>query len=175
MTACGTDAELRREVESLLVAAQGPDSLPAARAAVAAASASYAIDAESILRGAIEQPFGDRYEIIRPQEIERLTLQLSALDESPDRDGTERGELRELVRHQLDVVRRMQGRYELAAQRSGHLFYLLRGLWAQLCLLRNVTVGGPVAIARQGDQVRALCAEIDRALEAGDSAAAAKA
>ena len=173
--ACGTDAELRREVESLLVAAQGPDSLPAARAAVAAASASYAIDAESILRGAIEQPFGDRYEIIRPQEIERLTLQLSALDESPDRDGTDRGELRELVRHQLDVVRRMQGRYELAAQRSGHLFYLLRGLWAQLCLLRNVTVGGPVAIARQGDQVRALCAEIDRALEAGDSAAAAKA
>jgi len=110
-----------------------------------------------------------------PQEIERLTLQLSALDESPDRDGAERGELRELVRHQLDVVRRMQGRHELAAQRSGHLFYLLRGLWAQLCLLRNVTVGGPVAIARQGDQVRALCAEIDRALEAGDSAAAAKA
>ena len=48
--ACGTDAELRREVESLLVAAQGPDSLPAARAAVAAASASYAIEAESILR-----------------------------------------------------------------------------------------------------------------------------
>src|SRR5678815_3934426 len=64
--ACGTDAELRREVESLLVAAQGPDSLPAARAAVAAVSASYAIEAESILRGAIEQTLGDRYEIVRP-------------------------------------------------------------------------------------------------------------
>ena len=65
-TACGADAELRNEVESLLLAAHGPDSLPGARAAVAAASAGFAIDAEFILRGAIEQTLGDRYEIIRP-------------------------------------------------------------------------------------------------------------
>jgi len=110
-----------------------------------------------------------------PQEIERLTLQLGALDGSPDQDSAERAELRELVRHQLAVVRRMEGRYELAAQRSAHLFYLLRGLWAQLCLLRNVTVGGPIAVDRQADQVRALCAEIERALETGDAPAAVNA
>jgi len=100
-----------------------------------------------------------------PREVERLTLQLSALDEPPDEGSTERRELRDLVRHQLDVVRRMQARHELASQRSAHLFYLLRGLWAQLCLLRNVTAGGPVAVARQADHVRNLCAEIESAAE----------
>ncbi len=109
-----------------------------------------------------------------PREVERLTLQLSALDESPEQDSTERRELRDLVRHQLDVVRRMQARHELATQRSAHLFYLLRGLWAQLCLLRNVTVGGPVAVARQADHVREVCAEIDRALERVEPGGAAK-
>jgi hypothetical protein len=110
-----------------------------------------------------------------PREVERLTLQLSALDESPDQDSTERRELRELVRHQLDVVRRMQARHEVAEQRSAHLFYLLRGLWAQLCLVRNVTVGGPAAVARQADQIRDLCAEIDRSLAPVDPAPAATA
>jgi hypothetical protein len=100
-------------------------------------------------------------------------LQLGSLDESPDQESTERRELHDLVRHQLDVVRRMQARHELATQRSAHLFYLLRGLWAQLCLLRNVTVGGPVAVARQADHVREVCAEIDRALERVDPCAPA--
>jgi len=103
-----------------------------------------------------------------PREVERLTLHLSALDESPDDDSAERRELRDLLRHQLEVVRRMQGRQERASQRSAHLFYLLRGLWAQLCLLRNVSTGGPVAVARQADRVRSLCAEIETALDAVD-------
>jgi len=72
---------------------------------------------------------------------------------------------------EIDIVRRLQGRYELAVQRSAHLFYLLRGLWARVCLLRNVTVGGPVAVARQANEVRSVCAEIERALETGDAGA----
>ena len=106
-----------------------------------------------------------------PREVERLTLHLSALDESPDEDSAERRELRDLLRHQLDVVRRMQGRQEVASQRSAHLFYLLRGLWAQLCLLRNVSTGGPVAVARQADRVRSLCAEIETAVDVVDQPA----
>jgi len=104
-----------------------------------------------------------------PHEVERLTVQLSVLDESADQNSADRLELRDLVRHQLDVVRRMQAHHEMAAQRSAHLFYLLRGLWAQLCLLRNGTVGGPPAVARQAGRVRELCAEIDRALESDDA------
>ena len=96
-------------------------------------------------------------------------MQLSVLDESADQNSADRLELRDLVRHQLDVVRRMQAHHEMAAQRSAHLFYLLRGLWAQLCLLRNGTVGGPPAVARQAGRVRELCAEIDRALESDDA------
>jgi hypothetical protein len=100
-----------------------------------------------------------------PREIERLTVQLSILDESPDRDSVDRRELRDLVAHQLDVVRRMQTRRELAEQRSAHLFYLLRGLWAQLCVLRNASVSGPAAVVRQSHHVRDLCSEMNRALE----------
>ena len=100
-----------------------------------------------------------------PREVERLTVQLSILDESPDRDTADRRELRELVAHQLEVVRRMQTRREGAEQRSAHLFYLLRGLWAQLCVLRNASVSGPAAVARQSDHVRELCSEMGRALE----------
>jgi hypothetical protein len=59
----------------------------------------------------------------------------------------------------------MQTRREAAEQRSAHLFHLLRGLWAQLCVLRNVSVSGPAAVARQSGHVRDLCAEMSRALE----------
>ena len=100
-----------------------------------------------------------------PREVERLTLQLSMLEQSADRDSADRRELRDLVAHQLDVVRRMQTRRELAEQRSAHLFYLLRGLWAQLCVLRNASVSGPAAVARQSRHVRDLCSEMNRALE----------
>jgi serine/threonine-protein kinase len=100
-----------------------------------------------------------------PHEIERLTVQLGMLDESPDRDGADRRELRDLVSHQLDVIRRMQTRREVAEQRSAHLFYLLRGLWAQLCVLRNIAASEPAAVARQSDHVRELCSEMSRALE----------
>src|SRR5262245_12465023 len=64
-SACGTDDELRREVESLLAAADAGDSIPGARAAVEDARDSYAIDAESTLRTAIERTLGQHYEILR--------------------------------------------------------------------------------------------------------------
>jgi len=63
------------------------------------------------------------------------------------------------------VVRRMQARREAAEQRSAHLFYLLRGLWAQLCVLRNVSASGPGAVARQSDHIREICSEMRGALD----------
>ena len=63
---CGADRELRREVESLLSAADGTDSIPGARAAVAAARASLATDGDSALRSIIERALGSQYEIVRP-------------------------------------------------------------------------------------------------------------
>src|SRR5438270_933631 len=68
---CADDAALRAEVESLLQAAEGADSLPGARAAVATAAASALgmrgtapLDAEvqSMLHGAL----GQQYEMLRP-------------------------------------------------------------------------------------------------------------
>jgi tRNA A-37 threonylcarbamoyl transferase component Bud32 len=58
--ACGADVELHDEVSSLLHAANGADSLPAARAAIAAA----ALDAP--LRAALDAALGQQYEIVRP-------------------------------------------------------------------------------------------------------------
>jgi tRNA A-37 threonylcarbamoyl transferase component Bud32 len=76
--ACAHDVALRDEVLSLLRAAEGTDSLPAARAAIAAAAR--AIDAprelvaqsagttdrDAALRAALETALGHQYEIVRP-------------------------------------------------------------------------------------------------------------
>src|SRR4051812_25108836 len=75
--ACAHDVALRDEVLSLLRAAEGTDSLPAARAAIAAAAR--AIDAprrlgaqlgaterDPALRSALEAALGHQYEIVRP-------------------------------------------------------------------------------------------------------------
>ena len=85
-------------------------------------------------------------------ELDRLSAQLSGLDSAKG----ERGELAELVRKQLEVVRRMHVRAELLAQRRGHVFGLLRGLWLQL---RAVSEG---ADPRALDRALALRAELER-------------
>ncbi len=57
---CGADAELRAEVDSLLLAAESSSgSFPAARAAVAHAS-------DAALQSALEAALGEQYEIVRP-------------------------------------------------------------------------------------------------------------
>jgi hypothetical protein len=91
-------------------------------------------------------------------ELDRLTSRLSALDEassSPDSD--ERHELRDLVRHQLEVVRRMHARHELVAEHRARLFDLMRGLWTQLSVLRDAA--GSATMPQMCARVRVLCAE----------------
>jgi hypothetical protein len=116
------------------------------------------------LHRAIEQMDRDVASLARNAsagELERLEAQLAGLSEASALDADEYRELRDAVQRQLDVLRRMRARYELAVQRRAHLFDLLRGLWTQLCLLREVGPDGVAAAAGLGDRLRALCAEID--------------
>jgi len=71
--ACGADAELRWEAESLLAHARGgadPDSVPAMRAAVASAAAALGAGGgpagDSALRPLLEHALGGQYDIVRP-------------------------------------------------------------------------------------------------------------
>ena len=63
--ACSDDAELRREVESLLSAASDDDSLPGARQAVASATVATVSALDGSQQRALEQAVGGRYEILR--------------------------------------------------------------------------------------------------------------
>ncbi|HUQ82868.1 MAG TPA: serine/threonine-protein kinase [Gemmatimonadaceae bacterium] len=89
-----------------------------------------------------------------PAEVQRLESQLSALEPASSVEASDRRELRGLVVHQLEVVRRMHARSESVGHRRAHLLHLMRGLWAQLSLARSA----PSAAAN--DRLRALCAEI---------------
>ena len=70
--ACGGDASLRAEVASLIAAGEDGDSLPRARAAVAAAARSLAASSgmpptdAPVLQRMLESALGQQYEIIRP-------------------------------------------------------------------------------------------------------------
>jgi tRNA A-37 threonylcarbamoyl transferase component Bud32 len=104
-------------------------------------------------------------------ELDRLTAQLTALDDVSPREDDERHELRELVRHQLEVVRRMHGRHELVSEQRGRLFDLMRGLWTQLSLIRDAGAGSATT-PQSCRRVRALCAEIADQLEGARPSAA---
>jgi tRNA A-37 threonylcarbamoyl transferase component Bud32 len=63
---CADDDSLRREVESLLAAADSDDSLPGARAAINALANSAAAAAQQPLEALLTAALGQQYEIIRP-------------------------------------------------------------------------------------------------------------
>jgi len=63
---CGPDQALRQEVESLLAAAAGTDSLPEARGAIASVAKSVVSDRDSAHRSLLEEALDHEYEILRP-------------------------------------------------------------------------------------------------------------
>jgi hypothetical protein len=93
-------------------------------------------------------------------ELDRLSAQLAALGEGSHGDRAERGELQELVQRQLDVVRKMRDQSEVISQRRARLFNLMRGLWTQLCVVRDGTVDAKTSMER----LDALLAEADAEL-----------
>ena len=104
-------------------------------------------------------------------EIDRLEARLAALDASPTQDGSDAGDLRDLVTHQLNLVRRMHARGEGLSHRRAKLLHLMRGLWAQLCVMRNAEPGSPM---RGQDRLRALCTEISEELAVRPNAPASR-
>jgi serine/threonine protein kinase len=104
-------------------------------------------------------------------EIDRLSAQLASLGEPAPGERSERRELRELVRHQLDIVRRVRGRRETMAQQRAHLFDLLRGLWTHVRAACDTPVDDPRQVADASNRVRTLCAEIAADLDGVDGVA----
>jgi hypothetical protein len=96
-------------------------------------------------------------------ELDRLTAQLTGLGDTLSGESSERRELRELVRHQLEVVRRMRARLELLSERRASLFDMLRGLWTQLSLVRDAGAGATTT--ELCERVGALCGEIGAELD----------
>jgi hypothetical protein len=96
-------------------------------------------------------------------ELDRLTAQLATLGEGAEGDRLPRGELQELVRRQLDIVRKMRDQSEVVSQRRARLFTLLRGLWTQLSVVRDGTVDERVAADRLNALLAESTAEVEKA------------
>jgi hypothetical protein len=97
-------------------------------------------------------------------ELDRLSAQLGALEEGGTRTSAEQRELSELLRRQLEVVRRIRVRCELVSQRRTRLLTRLRGLWTQASLLREALEAGDSVPTASSERIDALCGEIDREL-----------
>ncbi len=114
--------------------------------------------AENVLK-AIDKLDAELAELARdagPAEANRLSTQLESLEARGAVDTRERTELRDLVRHQLELVRRLQGRREVVLQQRAHLVDLLRELWSVLRDIGESQDGNPAAISR----LDAMCARM---------------
>jgi serine/threonine-protein kinase len=108
------------------------------------------------------------------REIERLEARLSALETGPVANDAPRQELIALVRRELDLVRQMRIGSEALSQRRARLFNLMRGLWAQLCVVRDGAAEGPGVMTKLTDRVRALCGEIGEELPGHEDPASSR-
>ena len=95
-------------------------------------------------------------------EEHRLASQLDSLDSAGTAESGERAELRALVRHQLDLVHRMQGRREIVLAERARLMDMLRALWT---LVRAAGDNSPGQEPGVVDRLHALCSEIQLQLE----------
>jgi hypothetical protein len=71
-----------------------------------------------------------------PSEVERLSGRLASLSAESSATPARR-ELTDLVRRELDVVRELRVACEIVSKRRAHLYAMLRGLWTQVCLVRD--------------------------------------
>ena len=101
-----------------------------------------------------------------PTEANRLASQLAALA-AEEGDTGERLELRELVRHQLHVVQKMQTRREIILHERAHFTGLLRALWALILTAQGSDPLDAEALTR----LDAVCEEVS--LEIGPLSASA--
>ena len=97
-------------------------------------------------------------------EVERLSSRFASLNAEASANSARR-ELTELIRRELEVVRELRVACEIVSQRRAHLFAMMRGLWTQLCMVRDqaAETSSPAhpAIVR----LVALCDEVGRDLD----------
>ena len=99
-----------------------------------------------------------------PAEVERLTGRLAALDAESSATPARR-ELIELVRRELGVVRELRVACEIVSTRRAHLFAMMRGLWTQLCLVRDHAAETSSPAHPMILRLAALCDEVKRDLD----------
>src|SRR5687767_2497519 len=90
-----------------------------------------------------------------PDEAERLASRLQSLELGEGGDTGERNELRDLLLHELQLVRRMQSRREVVIRERAHFSGVLRTL---LTLIRAASDSDPKSGST--DKLRKLCDEV---------------
>jgi hypothetical protein len=137
-----------------------------AEAAVAGAAATQAAQRLLVAIAAADREIAMLARDAGGGEVDRLAGRLAALDEPVAGDApTDRAELRALVQQQLALVRRMQGRHEVARRERSRLADLLRALWSQMCQVHDATGVGPASVADATARVQALCADVAHAMD----------
>jgi hypothetical protein len=136
------------------VVAQLSGSLVELRATVgsAAARATSAIEACDVERTWLELHAGTGV-------IDRLSAQLGAL-ESAHTTSSEADELTELLRRELELVRRMRVRLDHVEQRRAQLLNFLRGLWRHVSIVRDAEVEARPIPASALSDLTAIAREI---------------
>jgi hypothetical protein len=97
-----------------------------------------------------------------PQESARLADKLAALGPPTGLEPAGRREMRHLLAKQLSLVHGLSSRLDAARRERGSRFEMLRTLWLRLSSLPNEPARDPATDARAAEQLRALCAEIER-------------
>jgi hypothetical protein len=77
--------------------------------------------------------------------------------------SAEQDELTELLKRQLEVVRRIRVRCELVSRRRAHLLNQLRGLWTHAALLRDEVHDADDRPAAASERLVALLGEMESA------------
>jgi predicted Ser/Thr protein kinase len=96
---------------------------------------------------------GDPAEVAR---IEQKLAALSAVEPDPDEQ-----EMRGLLKSQLELVRRLGSRLEVAAERRTQLIDTLKTLWLQVANLRAQTAEESLEGREVTDRIHRLCAAIE--------------
>jgi hypothetical protein len=94
-----------------------------------------------------------------PAEVARIEQKLGALSAvEPDPDEQE---MRGLLKSQLELVRRLGSRLEVAAERRAQLIDTLKTLWLQVANLRAQTAEESLEGREVTDRIHRLCAAIE--------------
>lgn len=94
-------------------------------------------------------------------EIARLEGRLTDLTEQHGLVNDDDRRMRELIQHQLDLMRRLAGRLDATQERRARMLDLLKTLWLQVASLHAETAPTPPGSDEITGRIRALCEEIE--------------